>query len=217
MWRCLPGWLGLMLVSFPPSSVHAQACLGVPLAEGRSSFGGRFELGSPLDYYGAAVVHEGHSLGWEVHVGVVTNDFPQDLEPAIGGGLAWTGLHPSLCLAASMTASWPQSDTFVRETGDISESRQTGTVGVGIGRRVGEGAIGLAPYAYPHLFWTRRVLDTPDFDEVTTDLRFAIDLGAGLGGTNAWIGAGLRFIPPRADRGEDIPGTAFLLRGGVIF
>lgn len=143
----------------------------------------------------------GEDLAWSAMAGVATNELipPDEFEPAIGGGAAWTGFHRAACPAITFRAG-------TQPPGD--EHRTLVHIGLGAGRRLGKDRIRGNAFVFPHL----RLVD--DFD---TRREGWVEGGFALRGERFWGMAVLGLQVAGYSPGEDVMDGSVRFASGVAF
>lgn len=203
-----------------PHSARAQTCLGLPLEAGGHGAGALVETETGYTLMAGQYVGSSRAFAWRAHAGGVMQDFPgsfpSELEPAVGGGLAWVGWNRAACptIGIAYFDDDPEVSAPGRDDSDVDVT--TATIGWGIGfsslpdsKRAPRAIV----YVVPQIRWVREARHFGDIEDVVTDRQLAFDAGiTGVSG-RLWGGGGARV---RYREENDYPLDAVLIvQGGV--
>jgi hypothetical protein len=203
-----------------PHATRAQTCLGLPLEAGGQSAGALVETETGYTLLAAQYAGSSRALAWRAHAGGVMQDFPgsfpSELEPAVGGGLAWVGWSRAVCPTIGIAYFDDDPEVFTSEPGDSDVDVTVATIGWGMGFSSlpdSTSAPQAIVYVVPQIRWVREARHFGDIEDVVTDRQLAFEAGIiGVSG-RLWGGGGARV---RYRENNDYPLDAVLLiQGGV--
>lgn len=203
-----------------PGVARAQACLGLPLEAGGHGLGALVETETGYTLLAAQYAGSSRAFAWRAHAGGVMQDFPgsfpSELEPAVGGGLAWVGWSRRACPTIGVAYFDDDPEGFSVEPGDLDIDTSIVTLGWGLGFSSlpdSTSAPRAIVYVVPQLRWVREARTFVDIEDVETDRQFAFEAGiTGVTG-RLWGGGGARV---RYRENNDYPLDAVLVvQGGV--
>ena len=207
------------LLVLPPSA-RAQTCLGLPLEAGGHAAGALVETETGYTLLAAQYAGSSRAFAWRAHAGGVMQDFPgsfpSELEPAIGGGLAWVGWSRAACPTIGIAYFDDDPEDFASEPGDSDVDVSIATIGWGMGFSSlpdSTSAPRAIVYVVPLIRWVREARRFGDVEDVVTDRQLAFEAGiTGVSG-RLWGGGGARV---RYRENNDYPLDAVLIvQGGV--
>ena len=199
-------------------TARSQTCLGLPLEAGGHGTGALVETETGYTLLAAQYAGSSRAFAWRAHAGGVMQDFPgsfpSELEPAVGGGLAWVGWSRAACPTIGIAYFDDDPEGFSGGDSDLDVS--IATIGWGIGfsslpdsTRAPRAIV----YVVPLLRWVRRATTFGELEDVETDRQLAFEAGiTGVSG-RLWGGGGARV---RYRENNDYPLDAVLIvQGGV--
>lgn len=203
-----------------PQAASAQTCLGLPLEAGGHTLAALVETETGYTLLAAQYAGSSRAFAWRAHVGGVMQDFPasfpSELEPAVGGGLAWVGRSRASCPTIGVAYFDDDPESFSVEPGDSDIDTSIVTLGWGVGfsslpdsTRAPRAIV----YVVPQVRWVREARTFGDTEDVETDRQLAFEAGiTGVSG-RLWGGGGARV---RYRENNDYPLDAVLIvQGGV--
>ena len=192
--------LTLLLLICSAQVALGQQCLGRPLESGEQAIAARIDLEEVVTL-SAEYARVGEDVAWSAMAGAATNELipPDEFVAAVGGGVAWTGLHRAACPAVSFRSSR-------RPPGD--DRRTLVHIGVGVGRRLGEAPMRGTAFLFPHL----RLVD--DFETRTEGW---IEGGFSERGERFWGMAVLGIQVAGYSPGEDVMDGSVRFATGIAF
>ena len=208
---CLLALTGCLLTA----PARAQPCLGLPHDPGDHDVGALIETETGYTLLAGRYAGSSRALAWRAHAGGVSRDFPGDLRPAFGGGIAWLGLGRATCPAIGFDAFDEDPEAFSEVPGDSDRNVSILSLGWGAGFSFADSLrpVRAILYIVPQVRWVRVATTFGDVEDTETDRQLAFEAGITVAGRRLWAGGGGRV---RYRENNDYPLDAVLqVRGGV--
>lgn len=186
--------LAVLLSVVVATPVFAQACIGVPIADGAFAIEGQFSTTDGAKGYGADVTANlAGPLTLQGGFQIVDLDGVEESATTFGGTVAFEipKLQFSACpLVGFSYGSW--SDQLFGVDVDVTEI--VVPIGFGIGKTIAAGSnLGLTLFAVPQFLYISGKIEAAGQEETDSSNEFGADLGFRLGGRSVYAGGGVFF------------------------